>query len=842
MSLLRRVLLFAVLLPGLVGVAAAAAEEGPAPIEPPPPTVAPADAGLDTPTSPPAPADADAPPTPPPTPTSFDSDIGNCAERCRWVQNLIDRFIRYLRVQYCIRFGDEDRSCQDDPPLDPAEFSVTESVGQLTIRGAQPGQELLVTADDLNTWEGVADDDGEYIFHYLPAGENYTVTNAAQTEGVTGVTVLDRDSSTPEQSFYADQVIDEGFGYIETRDGTTLSAYVVLPGPVEDGPYPTVVEYSGYSPSDPISGRQQFADLAPFCNVLPTLCKAPTQVSSILAGLRGYAIVGVNVRGTGCSGGAYDYFDEAQLADGYDMIEAIAAQPWVKHNRVGMVGLSYPGIAQLHVARTQPPSLAAIAPLSVTPDAGAGVARPGGLINVGFATQWADQVRSNAAARGQGWEGQLIEEGDTECEANQELRNHGVDLVQRIRDNAYYTDEVAGPLDGRNFVPRINVPVYLTSQWQDEQTGGAFNTILDEFTGSPYARLDLTNGAHVDGYAPFRIDEWKAFLDIYVAQEVPTFNPLFGDVVAPLLYDQIFDASPTLPPSRWDGVTTLAEARAIWESEPTVKVTFESGAGSDEPGSPVGTFTAEFDSWPPPETQLERWYLQPDGSLGPALPPAAGGESSFLRNPDEGETTYYQGGSGGVFAALPPYDWKVETDGEHLGFISDPLADDLGLVGTASVDLWVKSTADNTDLEVLISEVRPDGSEMLVQTGVLDTEYRVLDPDESTALFPFPAAREEDSAVLEPDGWTQVRIATHAFAHVFRAGSRLRLVIDTPGGDEALWAYELPDRGDDVENRIAHDAAFPSSIALPVIPGLTAPGDPAPCPSLRGQPCRNYTP
>ena len=44
-------------------------------------------------------------------------------------------------------------------------------------------------------------------------------------------------NSTPEQSFYDSQELVEGFQYIETRDGTTLSAYVVLPGPIEEGPY-----------------------------------------------------------------------------------------------------------------------------------------------------------------------------------------------------------------------------------------------------------------------------------------------------------------------------------------------------------------------------------------------------------------------------------------------------------------------------------------------------------------------------------------------------------------------------------------------------------------------------
>ena len=91
------------------------------------------------------------------------------------------------------------------------------------------------------------------------------------------------------------------------------------------------------------------------------------------------------MRGTGCSGGAFDYFEQLQSTDGYDAIETIAAQPWVAHHKVGMVGLSYPGISQLFVAQLRPPHLAAIAPLSVIDDTIKGTLSPGGVLNTGFA-------------------------------------------------------------------------------------------------------------------------------------------------------------------------------------------------------------------------------------------------------------------------------------------------------------------------------------------------------------------------------------------------------------------------------------------------------------------------
>src|SRR5438093_11411076 len=88
-----------------------------------------------------------------------------------------------------------------------------------------------------------------------------------------------------------------------------------------DGPFPTVVEYSGYDPSNPDS----------------------PQPSTLIASALGFATVGVNMRGSGCSGGVLDLFDYPTTADGYDVIETVAAQPWLQSGKVGMVGISFPG-------------------------------------------------------------------------------------------------------------------------------------------------------------------------------------------------------------------------------------------------------------------------------------------------------------------------------------------------------------------------------------------------------------------------------------------------------------------------------------------------------------------
>ncbi|MDP9124802.1 MAG: CocE/NonD family hydrolase, partial [Pseudomonadota bacterium] len=138
--------------------------------------------------------------------------------------------------------------------------------------------------------------------------------------------------------------------------------------------------------------------------------------------LGGYAVVDVNMRGTGCSGGSYDFFEPLQNLDGYDVIETVARQSWALHHKVGMIGISYGGFSQLFVAATDPPHLAAIAPLSVFDDV-ATLAYPGGILNTGFALSWVKErvhdAKPASATGGQSWALTRIQGGDLTCQRNQ---------------------------------------------------------------------------------------------------------------------------------------------------------------------------------------------------------------------------------------------------------------------------------------------------------------------------------------------------------------------------------------------------------------------------------------
>src|SRR5256885_17181837 len=90
-------------------------------------------------------------------------------------------------------------------------------------------------------------------------------------------------------------------GYVAVRDGTLLKYTVVLPG--AGGRFPTLMEYSGYEPGT-VPDAPYIARFVP----------------------QGYAFIGVSLRGTGCSGGGWDFFQPIEAVDRYAGIQGIARQ------------------------------------------------------------------------------------------------------------------------------------------------------------------------------------------------------------------------------------------------------------------------------------------------------------------------------------------------------------------------------------------------------------------------------------------------------------------------------------------------------------------------------------
>jgi hypothetical protein len=178
--------------------------------------------------------------------------------------------------------------------------------------------------------------------------------------------------------------------------------------------------------------------------------------------------------------------------------------------------------------------------------------------------------------------------------------------------------------------------------------------------------------------------------------------------------------------------------------------------------------------------------------------------------------------------------------GSSLNYTTPRLERDVEIMGPASADLWLSSTSSDTDLQVTVTEVRPDGQEQYVQRGWLRASHRMLDPQASTVTDPVATHRRRDARPLTPSVPTLVRVEVWPVGHTFRAGSSIRLTIDSPTGLTGFFGFAFTP--DPAANTILHDAGHPSSLALPVLPGAAAQTPLPTCAGFEQAPCRpNHT-
>jgi predicted acyl esterase len=725
-------------------------------------------------------------------------------------------------------------------------FSVQGSVEQVYVTGLAPGAQMSLLAKKGETVATqTADSLGGLLFRKVTPGKSYKVRLISNSEESAPITVRTQKASSWNKSTYKQTIPSSGYGYLTTRDGTQLAIDVhppAFPSTKHKGQVPTLIEYSGYGYANPAGPESGLAQVA---NEL------------------GFAVVDVNIRGTGCSGGAFNYFEPLQNLDAYDVIETISHQPWVLHHKVGMFGVSYGGISQLFAAQLRPRHLAAIAPLSVV-DATATTLYAGGILNTGFAVPWGEDRQFDAEpagpSSGEHWAYEQIQKGDQTCAANQDLHEEATNLLSEIKDNATYNPPVADPLDPVSFVHNIDVPTFMACQWEDEQTGGHCADLAEHFTGTEHKWFTFTNGAHIDSLDPYTLNRLDDFLELYVARQAPKENKAILHAAAPTVYQAALglpaEDHVTLPTDPIQEKATYAEALSAFTALPEVRVLFDNGAGTSPTGNttagnPYPGFEQSFSAFPIPGTVARSWYLGPEGALSEE-PATSEGVDNYTSDASATPLTDYTGGAGpgGLWGVASQWQWNwVQSPANSaVSYVSAPLTSDATAIGGGAVNLWVKSSTPDVDLQATVSEVRPDGNETFVQNGWIRASERKLATTSTnmfgeapTAVEPIPTFLAADVQPMPAGEFVPVTIPLYFEGHAYRAGSRVRVTISAPNGTQPVWSFDdTQPEGTTANVSIAFGPGMPASLTLPIVPGVSVPTGLPPCPSLRNEPCRAY--
>lgn len=536
-------------------------------------------------------------------------------------------------------------------------------------------------------------------------------------------------------------------GYITLRDGTQLAYSLWLPaGP---GPFPVILDY------DPYVGGS-----------------ASNIHSNLGWDTAGYALLGVNVRGTGCSSGTFEAVNGGSIGqDGAQIVDWAARQLW-SNGRIGMIGSSYGAETQIATAAFSGSALKAITPFANGSDLYRDMIYPGGIYDAAWINLWANAGQPNLSA-------DAANAADPVCVANraQSAQTNPAANVATVAPQHPYLDSYYSAQPS-SYLSRVHLPVLGCTTWQD--------LILSSREVSVYAtQLDpaLTwffgsNGMHTACTLPSGV--LIQFLDHFVKG-----------------VENGFEVTPH--------VQLAHEVSAQ-------NVQLQSPAGNMS-GAPV--WTSSLTNWDGSVSPLTL-YLKGDGSLTLTVPDDTSSSASYTY-PAASANTYYT--------------WTAKAaQGTTLSYTTSTLASDIEFLGPASLDLWMSSTATDADVQVTLSEVRPDGQEMYVQQGWLRLSHRALDTFRSTQLRPFHTHLEQDAALLVAGMPVQVRIEIQPFNHVFRAGSAIRVGIDTPS---QLAYLTTP-----ATNTIYTDVNHVSQMVLGRVSSSQATATWPACDSTAGQPCR----
>ena len=544
------------------------------------------------------------------------------------------------------------------------------------------------------------------------------------------------------------------FGYVTLSDGARL-AYVAY-RPTQNGTYPTVMQYDPYvaAGSGPNAGWLD----------------------------KGYAYIGVSVRGSGCSQGAFSFLDgESHGADGAEVVNWIARQPW-SNQVVGLWGSSYPAHTAYYVAAKQPPALKAMITSSITANVYEDALYPGGMFNIGFTSRWFLLYQPALSTTGMtariGW-------GDAECEANAKARpqrDYVQEISRRRYDDAYWKLRAT-----ETYVGRVRVPTIIGMGWQDFQTQITGGITLFHHLNVP-KRLYLAPGGH----------------GVALRQKV------FQD-------DQV----------RWFDHWLKGVDNGVEREQPVTVFWEVARQGGNALGGGVSTpnWITTYSAWPPPEMRWQPLYLTGDAQLTAIKPTSP--EQTAPRT-----YTYPTGTE--LIGSNAQFSLPVQPEGV-LVYRSAPMSEDLTILGAPQLTFYVSLQHEDADFVVDLHDLYPNGDVQYLQRGLLRASMRAIDNARSR-----PDAirhRFDKSEPLVPGRVYEIKMSLPPVGAVIRQGHRLEVTIMAPSPiTQPDWGFQPA--GAPGRNTVYHTATQQSMLNVPVIPGARAQGPVPVCGSLDFQPCR----
>jgi putative CocE/NonD family hydrolase len=214
----------------------------------------------------------------------------------------------------------------------------------------------------------------------------------------------------------------------------------------------------------------------------------------------------------------------------------------------------------------------------------------------------------------------------------------------------------------------------------------------------------------------------------------------------------------------------------------------------------------DMQDWPPADATEKPLYLIANGRLDFSSPQSENSSTSFVYDPEDPVPTL----AGNVMLELRGVrDHRPLSARQDVQtFMGAPLEEQLQIIGRITADLWVSSSAPDTDFVVRLIDVHPDDYMHNLCDGVLRARYR-------QSLKEPSWMRNDQIYELKVDLWSM--------AHVFKLGHRIAVQVTSssfPRWDRNWNTTEdigSATAGQIAHQKIWHDSNHPSCILLPAL-------------------------
>jgi putative CocE/NonD family hydrolase len=215
------------------------------------------------------------------------------------------------------------------------------------------------------------------------------------------------------------------------------------------------------------------------------------------------------------------------------------------------------------------------------------------------------------------------------------------------------------------------------------------------------------------------------------------------------------------------------------------------------------------EEWPLKRARETRFYLNAQRSLGPARPKSASGFDEYVYDPANPVPTTGGGLCCGALRAGAIDQKPIEERKGVLVYTAAPFDTPTEITGPVRMDLFVSSSAVDTDFTATLVDVWPNGFSQNLTDGIQRARYRLS---------------RERAQFLKPGEVVPLMIDMLATSNVFLPGHKLRVDINSS-------SYPRYDRNPNTEenpafathwvkatNRVYRDSSHPSALVVSVVP------------------------